>query len=847
MDVVTERSISYKDVKQKYIKTPTVFQMEMTECGAASLSMIMKYYGVSISLEQLRLDTGVSRDGCKANKILAGARKYGFDASGYRSNLEDLFTVKPPCIIHWNFNHFMVYEGTKHGFVYINDPALGKRKLTIEEFDEGFTGVVLEIQPTDHLVKTKDNHQIFTFVLNRLKGQYEAVTYLILMGLLLVIPGLLAPIFSQIFIDDILIGGNRNWIHAFVLAMIFVALFKAVFQFYRNLILTRLKNKMSLVSAYVFLHHLFRLPMDFFAQRYAGDIGERVENNNNISEFLGGELAACVLNVIISFFYTALLFVYSPGLTILSIVVMAVYYLMIRKATGVFARTVVKLQQDLGKLTGVVISGVSIIATLKASGIENDYVGRILGYYAKVMDEKQRYQKMQLVFNESSTIVKQICSALVLLVGGLYVVQGTMTTGTLVAYLLLLGYFMTPINDLIIFGQKIQKTKADIGWVEDILKYQEDIKFEENEKCNLKNKLSGRIELKNIVFGYSRLESPLIQKLYISLERGKSIAIVGKSGSGKSTISKLVSGLYAPWEGEILFDQIPFSQIPKEVISSSIATVSQEINIFSGSIKDNITMWNSTIRDEEMIRAAKDALLHEVITKKPGRRHLLTELGGDDLNICIPSLYFENSDLEKWIFLIVALERAALEECAYEENEEEIVFAFANAIHLPLCSREDFGAEIVERIQCKLVTEELSLYRNENENEKMLQEGLQGIADVFHKKKALAQQKKTKNNLYQTVSLICEKRKNSIAPYETLVESCGRGFTIQDIARVSHFMIREVQLEGEWYQKESGDLLIYKERKDEESFVCVACLPAARSRYKEYNIEENTVKMVNEN
>lgn len=620
-------------IKRNYKKTPTVFQMEMTECGAASLAMVFMHYGVYVSLDQLRLDTGVSRDGCKASKIIAGARKYGFEASGYRSSLNDIFTMKPPLIIHWNFNHFMVFEGVKHGFVYVNDPAQGKRKLTLEEFDDGFTGVVLDIKPTDQIQKTRNNNRILNFVFTKLREQYPAIAYLLFMGLLLVIPGLLTPIFSQIFIDDILNMGNKEWIRTLVIAMIGVAFFQAIFNFYRNLIVTRLKNKMSLLSAYGFLHHLFRLPMDFFSQRYTGDIGDRVENNNNISEFLGGDLATCILNIIISLFYIILLFIYSPLLTLISLGVIAIYFFIIRSVTGVFSRTAVKLQQDLGKLNGVVVSGVSIVNTLKSSGIENDYVTRVLGYYSKAMDEKQKYQKLQLIFNETASIIKQICGALVLITGGILIIRGNMTTGTLVAYNLLLGYFMVPISDLITFIQKIQRVKADIGRVEDIINYKTDLKYNETiTTINRKCKLSGNIRLDDIAFGYSLLDKPLISSFDFTLERGKSIAIVGSSGSGKSTISKLISGLYTPWEGQILFDDMPLFQIPQEVITSSIATVSQEISVFSGSIKDNITMWNQTIRDEDIVRASKDALIHDVITKKPGAYDYYLEEGGKNLS-----------------------------------------------------------------------------------------------------------------------------------------------------------------------------------------------------------------------
>ncbi|MGB8451386.1 MAG: NHLP family bacteriocin export ABC transporter peptidase/permease/ATPase subunit [Anaerocolumna sp.] len=619
--------------KRSHIKTPTVFQMEMTECGAASLSMIMQYYGVYISLDQLRIDTGVSRDGCKASKILQGARKYGFKTKGYKTNLEDLFSLKPPCIIHWNFNHFMVYEGISRGHVYMNDPAEGKRKLSIEEFDEGFTGIVLIIEPAAEVIKVKNNHSLIHFALAGLKGQYSVIAYLIFMGLLLVVPGMLTPVFTQIFIDDILIEGNISWIKTLFVAMITVSVLQAVFTFYRNLVLVRLQNKMALVSGYRFLYHLFCLPVEFFSQRYAGDLGDRVENNNSISEFLGGELAKSVLNVMISLFYVILLFLYSPLLTGISIVVMGMYFLISKSTSDVFSRTIMKMQQDQGKLIGVVVSGVSIMSTLKASGIENEYVGRVLGYYAKAIGEKQKYQKLQIVMGEMSVIVKQLCNVAVLIIGGCLVIKGNMTTGTLVAYCLLLGYFLTPVSELVTFGQKIQKIKADMNRVEDILHYNTDSKFNlEADTLELKSKLTGKILMEKVAFGYSILEKPLITDFNFNLNSGKSIALVGSSGSGKSTISKLLSGLYQPWEGKILFDDIQMNHIPKEIINSSIATVSQEISIFTGSIKDNITMWNKAIRDEDIIRAAKDAVIHDMITKKTGAYDYYLEEGGKNLS-----------------------------------------------------------------------------------------------------------------------------------------------------------------------------------------------------------------------
>lgn len=603
----------------KYAKTPTIYQMEATECGAASLSMIFSYFGKNIPLEQMRIETGVSRDGCNAGNIMRCAKKYGLDCHGYRKEPAALRELQTPCIIHWNFNHFVVFEGFKGKHAYINDPAMGRRKLTMEELDDAFTGIVLTFSKTDSFVKEKKKNTMMSFIKHRLKGQYSTLFRLLFVGLLLVFPGLLFPVLSQVFMDDVLVGGNTSWFTKLILFMCATILLQAVLTIYRNVVLAKLQKKMVLLSAREFLHNMFRLPISFFDQRYVGDLSGRVSNNANVSVFLAGELAETVLNIFVAIFYLVLLLIYSPILTAIALATVIVNLVVVKITSDMLSNASIKLQQDSGKLAGAVCAGLSITSTLKASGAENEYVGRILGYNAKTICTEQKLSKTQQVINAIPDAVKMLGDVLVLIVGGLIVINGNMTVGMLVAFTTLFGSFNEPIDALVGFVKNIQTTKADINRVEDIMKYPLDEKFDTSaEKKQMKTKLDGSVELDDIAFGYSKLKDPIVAGFSFKIDCGSSIAFVGSSGCGKSTVSKIVSGLYKPWQGRLLFDGIPVEEIPNEVMNASVSTVSQNITLFSGTVRDNLTMWNSSISESDMIAAAKDACIHDIISQKPG-------------------------------------------------------------------------------------------------------------------------------------------------------------------------------------------------------------------------------------
>lgn len=618
---------------KKYVKTPTIFQMEATECGAASLSMIFAYFGKFLPLEQMRIETGVSRDGCNAGNIMRAAKRFGLECRGFRREPEALKTIQLPCIIHWNFNHFVVFEGFKGKYAYINDPAVGRRKLTWEELDEAFTGVVLTFSKTEQFRKERKKNTALSFVAQRLKGQYGVLFKLIYIGLLLVFPGLVLPVLSQVFLDDVLVGGYTDWLTKLLVFMGLLVGLKVGLTYYRDLILQKFCSKLTLISGFEFLRHMLRLPISFFDQRYAGDLVERMDSNTEINQFLAGDLAETVLNLLVAVFYLVILLFYSPVMTLVGLANVAVCLAAVFLSNKAISGITMKLQISGGKLYGAVCAGLNITDTIKASGAESEYTARVLGYQAKQNNLEQQLSKFQQLAQAIPSAAGQITDALLLMLGGILVIRGQMTMGMLVAFNSLFDSFCEPVNELVGFIRSLQTLKANLSRVEDINRYRQDSDFEKKQDLvPMQRKLSGEIELEDISFGYSHLKPPLVEHFSFHLRSGQSIAFVGSSGCGKSTVAKTVSGLYRPWTGQILLDGVPMERIPQEVLHASISTVSQNITLFSGSVRDNLTLWNPAILEEDMIAAARDACIHDFIIQQPGGYDYLLTEGADNLS-----------------------------------------------------------------------------------------------------------------------------------------------------------------------------------------------------------------------
>ncbi len=614
------------------VRVPTILQMEATECGAASLAMVFAYFGKYIPLEQMRIETGVSRDGCNAANLMRCAKRYGLSCHAYRKEPGELRKYPMPCIIHWNFNHFVVLEGFSGKYAYLNDPAVGRRKLTLEELDEGFTGVFMTFEKTDAFVSAKKQNRILPFIRQRAAGQVPVLLKLVYIGFLLVFPGLVLPVLSQVFIDDVLGQGYQDWLTRILVFMAGCLLLKGGLTYYRALLLSRLRSKMSLISGYRFLKHLFRLPMTFFDQRYTGDLVNRMDNNDSVNEFMAGELAETALNVLTALFYVALLIFYSPVLTGIGMISVLASVAAAAVAHRMTANSAMKLQMSGGKLYGSVCAGISVTDSIKASGAEQRYSTQLLGHQALYATQMQELKRSQQIIGAIPNAVGQLTDVLILMTGAILAIEGSFTTGMLVAFSSLFDSFCEPVNRLVGFFEKLQTLRSNICRIDDIERYPQEERPEAAKEAGVSAKLSGEIALENISYGYSTLKPPVVEGFSFSLHSGETIAFVGASGCGKSTVSKVISGLYQPWGGRILLDGRDMREIPERVLHASISTVSQNIMLFSGTVRDNLSMWNRAVLDDDLVEAARDACIHDFIMQLPGGYSYRLEENGTNLS-----------------------------------------------------------------------------------------------------------------------------------------------------------------------------------------------------------------------
>ena len=615
------------------VKVPVIMQMEALECGAASLAMIMAYYKKWIPLEQVRYDCGVSRDGSSAKNVLQAARSYGMKAQGYKYGLEDIKQIKCPVIIHWNFNHFVVLNGFKRNKAVLNDPARGVVEVSMEEFDESFTGIVLCFEPSEDFVPGGKKRSVLNFAKSRLKGALGPFLFVFFATILIKAIELVSPVFNQIYVDRILTQKNPDWLVPFLLLMGALLVYKIIIYIMQQVYMLRISGKFAVVANSTFMWHVLRLPMDFFSQRYAGDIAEKQSSNEGIANTLIQELAPLFLDLVTMILYLFMMIKYNMILTAVGIgsaVLNMVFANIISKKRINLTRVTMR---DAGKLSSTTMSGIQMVETLKSSGAENGFFERWSGYAASLNATSVNFVKSTQFLTVLPSICNLIATNLTFGLGIYLIMDGQFTIGMMTAFNSFLAGFMSPVSSIIGVGQSIQEMRTDMERVEDVMNYKPDVEYtdEEYDPKGMK-KLSGNVEIKNITFGYNRMNPPLIEDFSLTLKPGSKVAFVGASGCGKSTLSKLISGLYSPWSGEILFDGEKRENIRREVFTSSLSVVDQDIIIFEDSISDNIKMWDKSIQDFEVIMAARDAQIHEDIMKREGGYDFVLREGGKNFS-----------------------------------------------------------------------------------------------------------------------------------------------------------------------------------------------------------------------
>lgn len=624
-----------KPVTKGAARVPVVMQMEALECGAASLTMVLAYYGKWIPLEKVRQDCGVSRDGSNARNLLMAARSYGLKAQGYRFEPEDLKTGGEfPCIIHWNFNHFVVLCGFKGGCAVINDPARGTVKVPMETFDEAFTGVCLMFAPDEGFEPGGKPKSVMAFARERLRGAGGAVTFVVLTSLITALIGVINPAFTRIFYDRLLTGQNPEWFIPTIAAMSALAAVQIIVASAEAICSLRINGKLAVIGSTTFLWQVLRMPMEFFSQRMAGDIQQRQGDNASIANSLVSTLAPLALQTVMMVFYLVVMIRYSWQLTLVGVASIVIDAAMSRVISAKRVNITRVQMRDQGKLSSTAVAGIEMIETIKASGTENGYFARWSGFQASVNTQKVRYERLNAYLGMIPTLATTLTNTAVLAMGVWYAMEGSFTVGMITAFQAFLAAFTAPATALVSAGQVMQEMRTRMERVEDVMQYPVDVREEQDDDAGESGyaKLTGEVELKNVTFGYSRLAPPLIEDFSMHVKPGSTVAFVGESGCGKSTLSKLISGLYKPWSGEILFGGVPQSDIPRSVFTGSLAVVDQDIILFEDTIANNIKMWDSTIEDFEMIMAARDARLHEDIMQRDGGYQYRITEGGKDFS-----------------------------------------------------------------------------------------------------------------------------------------------------------------------------------------------------------------------
>jgi NHLM bacteriocin system ABC transporter peptidase/ATP-binding protein len=631
-------------------RTPTFIQMEQTECGAVALGIVLASLGRWVPIEELRTLCGINRDGSNLLNLIRAAKHFSLNCEAYRKSLDDVKKTNQLGILFWGFNHFVVYEGYYGGRFYINDPATGPRILPEKEFSRSYTGIFVTVEKTDSFVSGGHRPSTISWLLGRLQYSKSIFFFIFTAALILVFPTLCTAVCNKIFYDDILVDAPF-WLRPFLTFFLVIILFQGIFTWIQSFSTEKLRTKLSIAASAEFFWHCLQLPLTFFSNRHAGDLSTRVQENNIVAQLLSSKLTTNLLNFFLIGIYGILMLLFNPTLTLIAVIAIVFNAVMVAWIRRYRVDLNKQLVQESAQQTAVAVGGIQIIETFKSSGQEDLFFTRWADSQVKTINSSQRLQKYSAMIETLPSLLSSITNASLFCFGGLQVMNGKMTFGDLIAFQSLMLYFMTPVNGLTSLTGDFQAIQANIGRLNDVLNNERDPLLIEQEKTkehlihfksntvqsntvqpDISFRLKGKIELRNISFGYNPLARPLIDDFSLLIEPGKRVAFVGASGSGKTTVARLISGLICPLKGEVLFDDIPIREIPRIVLAQSIAMVNQDIVLFEGTIRDNLTMWNPAIDDRDLAAATKDAAIYDAITQRPGSFDAAVEQLGNNFS-----------------------------------------------------------------------------------------------------------------------------------------------------------------------------------------------------------------------
>ena len=612
----------------KRVRTPSIQQMEATECGAVSLAIVLAYHGRWEPLETLRVACGVSRDGSKAGNIVKAARLFGLEARGLKKEVGDVGNLTMPVIVFWNFNHFLVVEGFQGDSVYVSDPAKGRRVVSRQEFDQAYTGIVLTFEKAPEFQRAGHPPSMVKALRQRIRGVGKGLFLVFVASLALAVPTLITPQFSRVFIDAYLVRGLNDWLPPLLLVMAVAAFLTAIATWLQQQVIQRLQARIAIATSARFVWHLLSLPVEFFATRQPGDISTRITSNQMVANTLAQDLVATAANLIIVALLFLLMLQYDVLLAMIGLVSAVLNVTALRMVNSRKAEEHLRISADSGKLASTNNAGLQQIETLKANGAEADFFARWSGHFSRASNAAQQVAVSGQALSVIPTLITGLNTIAVLTIGAYRVMNGFLTLGMLIAFQSVMQAFLKPVTGLVGIGQRLEETRGSLLRLDDVMNSPPIRRPTAPDPGADFSRLEGRLELKNVTFGYTRLDPALIDNLSLTLEPGQRVALVGGSGSGKSTVAKLVSGLYDPWKGEILFDGKPRSEIPVPVMAASVAMVDQDLILFSGTIRQNVTLWDPTVPEAMIVQAGKDACFHDDIMSLPAGYDYQVSEGG---------------------------------------------------------------------------------------------------------------------------------------------------------------------------------------------------------------------------
>lgn len=610
-------------------KIRPILQMEQNECGAAALAMILEYYGKEVTLEELRRECGVSRNGVNAKNIVKAARFHNLDTKAFSVDVDDLKGLTMPLIIHWNMNHFLVLCGFNKNGAVLADPACGRRTVPMDEFSKSFTGIAIELTPDENFKQSTSSEKHMGYAALCVKPFLPYAVYFALIELCALTGSVVLLFLNSVFIDKVLIGANIQQFNILLRTLIGAGFITVGAAALHEGVRYRISKRINIILNSGFIRHILSLPIDFFTERSEGDLTNRYNSSMLMGERISKLMAPLAGYIIQITAYVLIMIVFDAHIALIGILSAVVNILIIHVSADKYRERAGSLSRDVGVLQGDISVTIGAIESIKSSGAEESAFERLAESGTKALNTRASIDKTDVYTDSLFSFLNALTSGVILIFGVWEIISGNVTVGILVAMQALAASMLRPVGEIINAEREAHSLLGETARTDDVMRYNKDDKFLDNSDGYTAD-IDGDIELKDVSFGYNAVDEPFIQNLNFTIKKGSRIGITGESGSGKTTVANIIAGLYSETKGSVTFNVIERKDISRSYFYSKTAVVSQNIRLFDGNIFENITMWDESIPYDDVVKAAKAACIHDnIISRKNGYREHVIEGGAN--------------------------------------------------------------------------------------------------------------------------------------------------------------------------------------------------------------------------